>query len=123
MYFSVLTLFLLFVLLQMDSSDSELNYEENGEQGTEQNAVEEIVNIMKPYLKEKSAETETNLKEKLNEVGVITLTHLSVLQETDLKELISIADFRLMMRKFRESNDAGNVLITITPSASCYVVF
>lgn len=72
MYFSFLTLFLLFVFLQMDSSDSELNYEENGEQGTEQNAVEEIVNIMKPYLKEKSAETETNLKEKLNEFGVTT---------------------------------------------------
>lgn len=105
--FIFVTLFFL-SLLQMPhtTGGDSLNMETE-----ESNALEEIISIIKPYLKIKSADMETTLKEKLNDLGVSNLSHFSVLEEKDLTGLISVADFRLMRRKFNESHISGNVLL------------
>lgn len=125
--------FLCFVADMSDtSSDFNCDVDATGE--TEQegtNAKEEIFLIIRPYLRVKSTETEEKLKGKLNEMGVSNMSHLSILDEKDFKGLITVADFRLMMKKIIQTNASGKCithhhsliqligLLYIDTSASC----
>ncbi len=69
------------------------------------NALDEITDTLKPFLRDK--DDVSKLKERLVELGAISLSYFSVLKEGDFPGLITVADFRLMETKINLRNSSG----------------
>lgn len=73
--------------------------------------LDEVARILEPYMKDKTKVSV--LKEKLETLGVSTLSDLNVMKEDDASEFIPIIKFRQMLkdRQNKENNAPSNTAL------------
>lgn len=78
----------------------------------ESEAFEECLSILVPYLK-KGVDKES-FKDKLEDLGVKTLSHIDLIEHCDVAEFISVISFREVQKKRKaEQQHSGNVAFEI----------
>jgi len=77
-----------------------------------ESGLEEVLELIKPFVSVKSEENYQKLHEILGTLGVSNLSHVAVLEEKDLADVMKIADFRLMKLQISQSN-LGKLLLLV----------